>query len=132
MRISDWSSDVCSSDLFLVGISLELEVADIAVATRGERGIILAALEDGRTDEDHQFGLRPRPAARFEEFTDQRNIAAKLDAFDRPALVVVEQAADSEDFAAVAGSSEQRRVGIECVSTRRHRCLPYQYKKNRI
>src|SRR3546814_8653910 len=120
MRISDWSSDVCSSDLgrphivahqrvdrgFLVGISLELEVADIAVATRGERGIILAALEDGRTDEDHQVGLRPRPAARFEEFADQRNIAEQRDAFDRLALVVVEQAADREDFRSEEHTSE--------------------------
>src|SRR3546814_13827135 len=109
MRISEWSADVCFSDLqrvdrgFLVGISLELEVADIAVATRGERGIILAALEDGRTDEDLKVGLRLRPAARFAEFADQRNIAEQRDEFDRLALVVVEPAAEREDLAVVDG-----------------------------
>src|SRR3546814_2880354 len=78
MRISDWSSDVCSSDL---------------------------------------------PAARFEEFADQRNIAQKRDAFDRLALVVVEQAADREDFAVIDGQHgfERPFVDDQVAVARRHR-----------
>src|SRR3546814_14598216 len=92
MRISDWSSDVCSSDL-----------AD-AVAEVGdgvEPGQILLLQEiDGigfalRKQRDEDVGTRYLVLAR------------RLDVQDR-AL---------DDALETAGRSEERRVGKECVST---------------
>src|SRR3546814_248975 len=96
MRISDWSSDVCSSDL-----------------ARGERGIVLAIAQDRRADEYHQIGLGAAAAARFEQLADQRNIAEQRDALDRPAFVVVEQSADREHLPIVGGQHRLERALVE-------------------
>src|SRR3546814_17152464 len=95
MRISDWSSDVCSSDLLDLhrlhpggGIVLRVE-------QRLERGIAARRLETGRDPDPGQLPfLAQRVALRGQ-------------------------------------SSEERRVGKECVSTCRSRWSPYNYKKNR-
>src|SRR3546814_13804372 len=68
MRISDWSSDVCSSDLLLqgvppavikreqqVGIAL-IDVEDLIVIT--QRGGIVARLDVERGDLEQRDGLR--------------------------------------------------------------------------
>src|SRR3546814_12863895 len=68
MRISDWSSDVCSSDLLLqgvppavikreqqVGIAL-IDVEDLIVIT--QRGGIVARLDVERGDLEQRAGLR--------------------------------------------------------------------------
>src|SRR3546814_17000353 len=96
MRIRDWSSDVCSSDL--VGLLGELEVFDDAgteVSVNGAKLrslLAVLALNAGRavpTDDlvDALWGEDPPPAVR-----------------NRP---------------------EERRVGKECVSTCRSRWSPY-------
>src|SRR3546814_14808737 len=104
MRISDWSSDVCSSDL--IDRSYSREPAAL-------RGDIEAPLRDTRRKDRHaalhyRTGTRgldeASPAARK---CDQRPIDAAL-AGDEP---------DSR--------SEERRVGKECVSTCRSRWSPY-------
>src|SRR3546814_3495861 len=75
MRISDWSSDVCSSDLLLTGY----------VPQTGSRRMLITALL--------LAAMAPSPAA----------------------TVATTRAA----------SSEERRVGKECVSTCRSRWSPY-------
>src|SRR3546814_18472529 len=103
MRISDWSSDVCSSDLmkddseFLGTVAKDVEQhlpadADKAVA---RRTIDLAAVMDLNVVPVRE-AISNRPRA------------------DR---VVRLQVSD--------GRSEERRVGKECVSTCRSRWLPY-------
>src|SRR3546814_9713441 len=61
MRISDWSSDVCSSDLhqfvdarLLFRIAQQLHAANIAVALLRQFLRILLGPQDGGADEDHQ------------------------------------------------------------------------------
>src|SRR3546814_2167883 len=77
MRISDWSSDVCSSDLETAAARLvRIEHVEVAAV-------------DTRHAGDHR------------RFT-------------------------------MAGRSEERRVGKECVSTCRSRWSPYHYKKKTI
>src|SRR3546814_7203597 len=46
MRISDWSSDVCSSDLVVERGDVDAGVADLAVDVRARRGV-LAVQGDG-------------------------------------------------------------------------------------
>src|SRR3546814_14145751 len=100
MRISDWSSDVCSSDL--------AAPADVAAAEAvGEGDLVDCGISGvarffqgvaGRGDREHA-------AARGDE------------------LAVLFRRARLED--ARAGRSEERRVGQACVSTCRSRWSPY-------
>src|SRR3546814_16691146 len=104
MRISDWSSDVCSSDL--------PAVSAVGGGTRQHRRDKDAkapeALERGESEEiSHRHA---RAAA---------NEAAAREP-DRPG------AKPPTDL-----RSEERRVGKECVSTCRSRWAPYHKKKNK-
>src|SRR3546814_8504744 len=52
MRISDWSSDVCSSDLLDAGDGGVEEIA--GAAGRVDQGAVLAAVEVGRAETGHE------------------------------------------------------------------------------
>src|SRR3546814_12622025 len=116
MRISDWSSDVCSSDLLALAIvaaaklrQLDIpEVSDFdsptgkgAVGTVGGKRIFLGA-----------------GAYLNENGIDVSTAAAQADGMRADGATAV--------FAAVDGRrSEERRVGKECVSKCRSRGPPY-------
>src|SRR3546814_11323514 len=104
MRISDWSSDVCSSDLPPRKV-LALEDAGLLDPLNvPETGILFQARarcpqwECGRQSRGHQ--------TRFLACADHRLMEVRC-----------------------TGSSEERRVGKECVSTCRSRWSPYHSKK---
>src|SRR3546814_19895633 len=102
MRISDWSSDVCSSDL-----DLRLRVR---AQPRQRRVLLLAHL-----------GLLLDQAMR--EMDRGGHVAARLvgGVAEHQALV-----AGALLFGLLAvDRSEERRVGKECVSTCRSLCAPY-------
>src|SRR3546814_18649378 len=107
MRISDWSSYVCSSDLDQAPPLLE----------RGERkhpgariDLLLAGLA--------HVALEGDP-------TDTVELCGVL-------LQLLAPPAVSDDHQAQSGRSEERRVGNECVSTCRSRRSPCPYKKKNI
>src|SRR3546814_13437568 len=112
MRISDWSSDVCSSDLTQVQTPLAylFRIASNLMADRARAQRRAPTLEwdddDGWDDQacaapDQESGLL---------FADlERSYAAALDE-----------------------RSEERRVGKECVSTCRSRWWPYPSKKKPV
>src|SRR3546814_14308378 len=122
MRISDWSSDVCSSDLTDAGWQLELVqrgddpddwkpmktvgqgVREIRIreALGAFRVIYLATLED-RVLVLHAFQKKTQATAK----NDLELAAQRLNRWKR---------------------SEERRVGTECVSTCRSRRSPYHEK----
>src|SRR3546814_13977639 len=101
MRISDWSSDVCSSDLNLLAETwfvskpmkqyTHAELADIA-SKLGSWQLVPAGTEGYRTAEVTLGGV------------DTREVSSKTMESLR---------------------SEERRVGKECVSTGRSRWSPY-------
>src|SRR3546814_12288855 len=100
MRISDWSSDVCSSDL-----QFDVTVDD---ATYGR---ILAKVAEWRDREQPSYSLNKRNCVHFvmelaETVGLKVNRKSKL--FKKP-----------KSF-----RSEERRVGKECVSTCRSRWSP--------
>src|SRR3546814_17145273 len=97
MRISDWSSDVCSSDLFQV-------LPNIRVNGLNSAGAFLFKGSAGIADE-------PR---RMQEIVDHYRF--KNIQFEMPG-----------GSAYINGHvrSEERRVGKECVSTCRSRWSPY-------
>src|SRR3546814_12880279 len=105
MRISDWSSDVCSSDLRLGRHAADVDAgaADGAVADQRDLGAFLGSRdgggEPGRSRADHGEVV--------------------------PAVGIVAGTAAIQHVR----RSEERRVGKECVSTCRTRWSPYHYKK---
>src|SRR3546814_9780537 len=115
MRISDWSSDVCSSDL---GYGLRLENVPVEndepalgqIRHQLLRNQIARSIEAGVTAQRVQF---VQPVA-------DRDIGA-----DRHDNVGEARITAIADFV----RSEARRVGKECVSTCRSRWSPHHYKK---
>src|SRR3546814_12596603 len=99
MRISDWSSDVCSSDL----------AALVSPRPVGARQRLILVL-------DGQYAVADR-----ESVEGQRHDAAR--AFVRHHLEVIGFAANHHAERDIR--SEERRVGKECVSTCRSRWSQY-------
>src|SRR3546814_20589878 len=107
MRISDWSSDVCSSDLLrhrwaTFDLAKANALLDELGLERGSDGI--RTLPDGRP-----LAIVVETAGESSEETDVLQLI--------------------HDSWLKAGRSEERRVGKECVSTCRSRCSPYHIKK---
>src|SRR3546814_14845169 len=92
MRISDWSSDVCSSDLVDSDKYAERSMA----AARGE------------TVQPEAISARDLPGNMVGTLSSAR---ARLMA------VLADGAAQSDPIQAAEARSEERRVGKECVST---------------
>src|SRR3546814_12215298 len=107
MRISDWSSDVCSSDL-PVGV-------DGLVA-----GVVMAL----DMSEVHSLG-NPRPLVQLPQPVRQVRIVSNAPqvAFEMAEIHRVKT--DDRGEQADISRSEERRVGKECVSTCRSRGSPY-------
>src|SRR3546814_11577313 len=99
MRISDWSSDVCSSDLY----AKSLGIAGVDTQTVLTR-LGISQLSQGKFDE---------AIATFGKVQGKRYAIARL------------WSAYASAEAAKAARSEERRVGKECVSTCRSRWSPY-------
>src|SRR3546814_20738577 len=96
MRISDWSSDVCSSDL----------------------------------PEQREYEHRHPGGADLELLGDGRRVAARPALADLPGGAALGDGVPGSGAAApLGGSSEERRVGKECVSTCRSRWSPYHKKQ---
>src|SRR3546814_20701359 len=111
MRISDWSSDVCSSDLVSEHADkerlLDQACEDVVVGAPRPEQCSQGYVDDDKCgrDEGHFAAEEPEPAI---------NVASE----DFEKMV---------DDAGVAHSrSEERRVGKECVSTCRSRWSTYQ------
>src|SRR3546814_17974233 len=106
MRISDWSSDVCSSDL-------TRDVPQIRDTGKAPQAAIQAHHPEHQTlcqQHDQEFGGKPRP----------------LDRTLNIAVAQIDQAGPANP------RSEERRVGKERVSTGRSRWSPVHYKKKYI
>src|SRR3546814_11011961 len=132
MRISDWSSDVCSSDL------VEHQRPNIFVASHAEAQQITRRRQcDGI---GCGFGapahiirahcLSPCPHCQIEA-TSQNHLG------HRPALIPKSDKSYAHPCSIIIGSaapfhrSEERRVGKECVSTVRSRWSPDHEKKKK-
>src|SRR3546814_19577121 len=102
MRISDWSSDVCSSDLLGV-----------------DRALLPPSQQGGAKAPWHSlFGADP---------VGEPELLRSVAHYDGGAMGACEGGADR--LGAAARRSEERRVGTEWVSTCRSRWSPYNEKK---
>src|SRR3546814_14727200 len=98
MRISDWSSDVCSSDLNICETDLPCFVDKEIV----ESPVVLGAGE--------------QPGRTRDELVGRGDIVVLQ--------CLLDPAAGAEHLVLAAARSEERRVGKECVSTCRSRWSP--------
>src|SRR3546814_19524014 len=105
MRISDWSSDVCSSDLLVAVQVGQHEIQD--------DDVVIVELPDLKAVFAH-IGRVAHIALRAEHH---------LDALGSGGIVL-----DKQNSHGVT-RSEERRVGKECVSTCSSRWAPSHYKK---
>src|SRR3546814_13237455 len=105
MSISDWSSDVCSSELLLT--SYKIDDLNVALNTR----FISAATYELNTDSDEAYPTQHIPANVYNDLSLQYDIGKKY----------------KIGFGVnnILDRSEERRVGKECVSTCRSRWSPY-------
>src|SRR3546814_6511777 len=104
MRISDWSSDLCSSDLIVAPAAAQSSSAWRSGAIRlwsSAVGSVMVRLIVGSESHESSGHRQRRPSRRG--------------AGAQPA----------------GARSEERRVGKECVSTCRSRWQTYQYKKKK-
>src|SRR3546814_16721716 len=106
MRISDWSSDVCSSDLD----ALTERVLRISWRYLNQLG-----------------GVPERDDVRFNIAVSERDIPAADSPPDKGDYPRRDEARDDAypSLEGAFGRSEERRVGKECVSTGRSRGSPY-------
>src|SRR3546814_16363137 len=102
MRISDWSSDVCSSDL----------IANMAVDAKGDKGGAVTVDFDSPAD----------PATVLDWFNGKLGAAGFSLTTKGNGLVGTTD--EGKPFRLDLARSEERRVGKECVSTCRFRWSP--------
>src|SRR3546814_11372009 len=103
MRISDWSSDVCSSDLAGATKSFPLLCREWCP--------------------DHISTIHPASADRMRAFEPLQSAGKAATGQPRPTLRIRDVVAITVGI--IIGRSEERRVGQECVSTCRYRWSPY-------
>src|SRR3546814_14949628 len=141
MRISDWSSDVCSSDLCQ---EVRERGADVAEPEDAERGALLLTAVPPR-----HVGCADREGAAGEpqsQRTDQKHLVARCachqpcrrggdqhhGGIDEAAADAVRQDAERQARqSAGQDRSEERRVGKEGVSKGRSGWVPYHKKKKK-
>src|SRR3546814_19766680 len=104
MRISDWSSDVCSSDLVRMPSSAAARITRIEISPR----FATSSLRTGAGETSMEFFLRGAWGTDINRARTDQPVSRRE-----------------------AGRSEERRVGKECVSRCRSRGSPDHKKKNR-
>src|SRR3546814_13132927 len=105
MRISDWSSDVCSSDL-----------VDRVLRDRQKKPLVVRRVEGVHS---------PSDLARTVETIGWVPVDSTVRVSDVPNIVGTLGGSKLYGDGAAAPRSEERRVGKECVSTCRSRWSPY-------
>src|SRR3546814_13256663 len=131
MRISDWSSDVCSSDLVVAAAEAEAQAAasdsgaPAAAAGQSSRKPVEVAdfdVQDSVMVVDGPFATLH--ATITEINAESQRVKALVEIFGRATPVEF-------SLNQIQNRTEERRVGEECVSTCRSRWSLYRKKKKK-
>src|SRR3546814_13948818 len=112
MRISDWSSDVCSSDLVQFNGIPVGEITRISLDPRNPNRVLAGV----RLREDTPVRVDSTAATESQGITGGSYIQISAGTPSKPLL---------KEVSKETLRSEERRVGKECVSTCRSRWWPY-------
>src|SRR3546814_19717851 len=113
MRISDWSSDVCSSDLYTVrNVRADL-LPTVSATVRASYDNYLNTLDDA-------VGLPGAPVDNVQK-SSRAGLTARIPLYQGGAVASRVRQARAQQ----SQRSEERRVGKECVSTCCSRWSPY-------
>src|SRR3546814_18396560 len=124
MRISDWSSDVCSSDL-TPATKLMFGAAQIARMRPGTH--LINASRGSVVDIDALAGaLRSGHLAGAAVDVFPSEPKGNEDPFESPLLGLANVILTTHGGGSTLERSEERRVGKECFSSCRYRWSPYQ------
>src|SRR3546814_20492143 len=124
MRISDWSSDVCSSDLDLYH---RLRVIELHQPPLRERGGDIALIAAHALP--HHAGEATRRIRGFAPCAQQAMQRSSWPGNVRELINRGRQAAVICEGPRITARLEERRVGTERVSTCQSRCRPFISKK---
>src|SRR3546814_14522522 len=131
MRISDWSSDVCSSDLPVVEIVGRLQEAPVPLDDASEFDRLFIGDVDSRFPGSNAFQRLADRADLMQDLPRELDDADSLTrrvshqhAFLQASRRLAQGPADDTELLGQF-RSEERRVGKECVSTCRSRWFPY-------
>src|SRR3546814_15607528 len=108
MRIIDWSSDVCSSDLTDFALAFAKSQLGAGVELPREGTVFVSVRDEDKT--------RVLPAIHILTELGFKVLAT----------------GGTQRFLAEQGRSEERRGGKACVSTCNSRVLPFHYKKTKF
>src|SRR3546814_16920953 len=110
MRISDWSSDVCSSDLIEIdGVALQAPKGSMIIQAAGKAGVAIP-----------RFCYHEKlPIA-----ANCRMCMVDVEKMPKPAPACATPVMEGMKIYTQSKRSEARRVGNECVSTCRSRWEP--------
>src|SRR3546814_17822748 len=114
MRISDWSSDVCSSDLGLLTLAPP-GIGGLGAGGKGHMQKTVLVVEDNDLNMKLFCDLLEAHGYRTMKTRDGRSVPDLVRA-DRPDLILMDI-----QLPEVSGRSAARRVGKECVSACRSR-----------
>src|SRR3546814_14551151 len=120
MRISDWSSDVCSSDLRFGRL-----------ARFGAVGPFLGEIGGGRRRREHRIALREQPPRREQRPGADHRAGDRMIALAAPDGAAQHAADDPTHHLSspFRSRSEERRFGKGCAGPFKSRWFPYIYKK---
>src|SRR3546814_11250381 len=120
MRISDWSSDLCSSDLY--GEAARRAQAELHVLVEIDVGAARCGVAPGADAVELAKLIADTPGLSFEGLQAYHGSAQHIRGF-RERRAAIRNAAQAVQVTAEKRSAE-RRVGKECVSTCIHRWSP--------
>src|SRR3546814_5562577 len=115
MRISDWSSDVCSSDLSVIVMS----ALDVGAEERGHPELLGDALHSDDLIDGLVHVVDPPLLVVQVDAGDRAGVERSLHAWQHREVL------EEHVLVEPAERSEERRVGKACVSTCRSRWSPY-------
>src|SRR3546814_17157416 len=131
MRISDWSSDVCSSDLMLARSAKARTIVEFGTTFGISTLHLAAALWDNGGGRLITSEFEPSKVVRAREHLTAAGLADLIEIREGDALRTLATDLPESiallllDGATALYRSEERRVGKECVSTCRSRRLQY-------
>src|SRR3546814_13778040 len=126
MRISDWSSDVCSSDLGILHCRKWQALPRTDRRGRQMTGPVLEWAASGRPRLAAAQGGGSSSVGRAVRLRARKDWAARIDPARRAVSAQTESGCSE-----VKARSAERRVGKECVSKCRSRWSPYHSKKKK-